>query len=221
MIPNLPHLAPTSGELTALPNWDVAQEVEFTISKLLGEPSLDDLMKDKRCVKSRLGMMEERELTSNAPADAQSHFREYVETLPDSNPVLVDFLNECALLFAPRSIPLTPPHSIKVFSDLTSKVRAACEAIEDVYLVKSGPNRIELPISIRGPILECLRRSADVGLSIAAPQQELLASLYAKEFQMYMQTKLVEHAVSRLKAWRLNPQDRDGLADCYCLTNPR
>lgn len=26
---------------------------------------------------------------------------------------------------------------------------------------------------------------------------------------------------SRLKAWRLNPQERDGLADCYCLTNPR
>ncbi|KAK4703566.1 hypothetical protein P7C70_g2656, partial [Phenoliferia sp. Uapishka_3] len=182
-IPNLPNLKPGSMDPTALANWDVSQELEFTISKVLGEDCFADLMKD---------------------SVAQRRFRDYVAGHSESNPLLIDFYNDIA-----------------AFSEVAAKLRAAAQSIEDVYLLKNSPNRLALPINIRGPILDTFRSCRSAGLSIAQPEKDLLAALFNTDFQSYMQAKLVEHAVSRLGSWKVSSGSGDGLADCYCLTNPR
>ncbi|KAI5479927.1 hypothetical protein MNV49_002217 [Pseudohyphozyma bogoriensis] len=140
---------------------------------------------------------------------AQKSFREFVALQPESNPLMVDFL-----------------HDLRVFSDLSTQLRTACRSIEAIYLLKSSPHRLALPISIRGTVLESFHLTSTVGTGVTEPMKELLMRLYEREFQAYMLQKLVESAVARLGNVRLNPvgvdaKERDGLADCYCLTNPR
>lgn len=139
---------------------------------------------------------------------AYYRFRDFVAGQADGNPIACDLY-----------------HDIRVFSELSAQLRTAVKAIEEVYFLKDSPCRIALPINIRGPLLESLRLSSTVGETVAAPMQELLGFLYDSDFQAFVQQRLVEHAVSRLGNARLNPNgvmspERDGLADCYCLTNP-
>ncbi|KAL8287254.1 hypothetical protein RQP46_003706 [Phenoliferia psychrophenolica] len=141
---------------------------------------------------------------ANWDVDAQRRFREYLEVTPGGDPHLLDLYND-----------------VVTFVSLSTKLRAACQSIEDVYLVKDSPNRLALPISIRGPILDSLHKARLVGTTMVEPQKELLASLFNTDFQSYMQKKLVEHAVARLGSWGVAAGTGDGLADCFCLTNPR
>ena len=92
------------------------------------------------------------------------------------------------------------------FVSLSTKLRAACQSIEDVYFLKDSPNRLALPISIRGPILDSLHKARLVGTTMVEPQKEyaasfgvheagslrtlcsgrLLASLFNKDFQSFV-----------------------------------
>ena len=108
------------------------------------------------------------------------------------------------------------PSSLSVLSSLATQVRLASESIKDVYLVDS-PTRVPLPISIRGPVLDSLHRSSEVGVGLLEPQAELLSSLFTASFEPYVTEKLIEHVVKRLEKWDLGHQERDGLADAFVL----
>lgn len=185
---HLPVVPNGSMDPTSYANWDVAQDLEYTIGKVLSHEMLEDLMKYR---------------------GAFEKFREFVASQPESNPILVDLYRD-----------------IQVFSELSARLRSASKAIEQVYFLKDSPSRIALPIHIRGGLLDTLRRTSIVGEGIAAPQKELLSTLFESDFVTYIQHRLVEQAVARLGSTRLNPSrigsaERDGLADCYCLSNPR
>ncbi|GAA5921052.1 hypothetical protein JCM1841_005076 [Sporobolomyces salmonicolor] len=185
---NLPTLEPGSTAPTALANWAVDQELEYTVSKLIGEHVLDEVLKDPRA----FGM-----------------FREYIVTHGGA-PVALDLYND-----------------LKVFSDLSTKLRLSSSAILSTYLLKTSPHRLQLPISIRGPVLHSLSSSSSVNLSLLAPLQELLTRVYETEFKGYVQQRLVELVVKRLGNWKVGSGwqgkmgarqgGTDGLADCYCL----
>ncbi|KAL8287255.1 hypothetical protein RQP46_003707 [Phenoliferia psychrophenolica] len=147
--------------------------------------------------------------TASDLSGAQRRFRDFVasSTNSDSNVLMLDFYSDIA-----------------AFSELAAKLRAVSQSIEEVYLQRSSPHRLALPISIRGPVLETLSQCRTAGASIAAPEHDLLAALFASDFQSYIQHELIEHAVGKLGTWRVNAAGGDGfsgLADCYCLTNPR
>ncbi|GAA5899999.1 hypothetical protein JCM5296_001936 [Sporobolomyces johnsonii] len=185
---NLPELEPGSTAPTALANWAVDQELEYTVSKLIGEHVLDEVLKDQRAFRM---------------------FREYIVT-HGGDPVALDLYND-----------------LKVFSDLSTKLRLSSSAILSTYLLKTSPHRLQLPISIRGPVLHSLSSSSSVNLSLLAPLQELLTRVYETEFRGYVQQRLVELVVKRLGSWKVGSGwqgqmgsrqgGTDGLADCYCL----
>lgn len=114
--------------------------------------------------------------------------------------------------------------SLTVLTSLTTSVRLASTALNTIYLQSTSPSRLSLPLSVRGPILDSLSRCADVGLGLLAPQGEVLSGLYASEWKVYVQEKLVEHVVKELGAWSAQAGGRrgggegvKGMADCYCL----
>ncbi|KAL8292442.1 hypothetical protein RQP46_001054 [Phenoliferia psychrophenolica] len=182
-VTHLPDIQPGSNSKTALENWDVEHELEYTVGKIMGEKVFESMMMDK---------------------DAKRRFREFLETSANANPLILDLYNDMV-----------------TFSSLTAKLRAATQAIEDVYLLKDSPNRLQLPISVRGPLIESLHRARVVGIAMHEPQKEILGSLFNTEFQAFMQKKLVDSALARLGTWSVAAGTGDGLADSFCLTNPR
>ncbi|GAA6016457.1 hypothetical protein JCM10207_003870 [Rhodosporidiobolus poonsookiae] len=194
VIPHLPPLSPGSTSLTALQNWDVAPELEFSVAKMVGAQVLDEVLKDQEALK---------------------RLREFIDGREGSDPLLLDLYND-----------------LKVFSDLATHLRLSSAAILSTYLLKTSPSRLVLPISIRGPVLSALTESSSAGLTLLPALHELLTRLYEREFKPFLQERLVQQAVSRLGSWKAGcgwtgASERapdmvgDGLADCYCLTNPR
>ncbi|GAA5915120.1 hypothetical protein JCM6882_008485 [Rhodosporidiobolus microsporus] len=178
---------------TALQNWDVSGEMEFTLAKVVRAEVVDEVLED---------------------SNALGKFREYIET-KGSDPLLLDLYND-----------------LKLFADLSTQLRLASSSILQAYLQKNSPSRLVLPISLRGPILASLGQTSSLNLSLLAPLHDLLNRLFEREFKPYLQQKLVEHAVGRLGSWKAGygwtgasdaapNMVSDGLADCYCLTNPR
>ncbi|KAA1086767.1 hypothetical protein PGT21_011388 [Puccinia graminis f. sp. tritici] len=56
---------------------------------------------------------------------------------------------------------------------------------------------------------------------LKAIENRLLISLYQNEFPLFIKKNLVSNVVVKLGKFNLNESDRDGLGDCFCLTNPR
>ncbi|KNE90441.1 hypothetical protein PSTG_16108 [Puccinia striiformis f. sp. tritici PST-78] len=63
------------------------------------------------------------------------------------------------------------------------------------------------------------RRPSYGGLK--AIENRLLISLYRHEFPLFLKKTLVSNVIVKLGKFNLNENDRDGLGDCFCLTNPR
>ncbi|WAQ91901.1 hypothetical protein PtA15_15A294 [Puccinia triticina] len=59
------------------------------------------------------------------------------------------------------------------------------------------------------------------GIGLKAVENRLLMSLYRNEFPLFIKQNLVSTVVVKLGKFNLNETDRDGLGDCFCLTNPR
>ncbi|GAA5855995.1 hypothetical protein JCM8547_002930 [Rhodosporidiobolus lusitaniae] len=184
---------------TSYQNWDVATEMEFTLAKVVSEGAVDELIKDENALR---------------------HFRQFIASHSPSStsPLLLDLYVDLSL-----------------FSILATSLRLSSSAILSTYLTKTSPSRLVLPLSLRAPVVEVLSSSSSLGLGLVGPLKELLSRLYEREYQPFLQKRLVEMVVGRLGSWkagygwtggaqgggRAPNMVSDGLADCYCLTNPR
>ncbi|GAA5986567.1 hypothetical protein JCM11641_003677 [Rhodosporidiobolus odoratus] len=200
-------LAPTSYQ-----NWDVTPELEFTLAKMVGVGAVDEVLKDQSAFPPSLILSNTTQLII---AGALARFRDFVKAKEGSDPRLLDLYND-----------------LKVFSDLATHLRLSSSAIFSTYLSKNSPSRLVLPILIRGPVIDTLTRSGSIGLSLLPAVHELLGRVFERDFKPFLQQRLVEHAVARLGSWKSGygwtggpgiapDMVGDGLADCYCLTNPR
>lgn len=211
--PHLPPLVENMLGLTAYANWDVANEIEWSMAKVVGPAAVERVLSDPGTPSH--GGACDRLLTS-VSAEAYASFRAFVAESQDAHaPLLLDLYKD-----------------LVAFSALTTSLRLSSSAISSTYLLKNSPARLALPISLRGPLLETLYRSADAGHTLFEPIQALHADVYEKFFQPWVQQKLVEQAVARLASWKtgagwtgkeageghgLNMAATDGLAECYCL----
>ncbi|GJN92727.1 hypothetical protein Rhopal_005763-T1 [Rhodotorula paludigena] len=163
--PHLPPLVENMLGLTAYANWDVANEIEWSMAKVVGPAAVDKVLSDP---------------------EAYASFRAFVAESQDAHaPLLLDLYKD-----------------LVAFSALTTSLRLSSSAISSTYLLKNSPARLALPISLRGPLLETLYRSADAGHTLFEPIQALHADVYEKFFQPWVQQKLVEQAVARLASWK-------------------
>lgn len=157
-------------------------------------------------------------------ADAFQSFRDFIASTGDeAAPLLLDLYRD-----------------LLAFSHVCTTLRLSSSCISSTYLLKTSPSRLSLPISLRGPLLECLCDAASTGHPLLEPLQALHADVYSKFFQPFVQQKLVEQVVARLASWKaglgwtgkggpiggggggagLSMAATDGLAECYCLTDP-
>jgi len=162
-------------------------------------------------------------------AEAFQSFRDFIgaTSTDESAPFLLDLYRD-----------------LSAFSHVCTTLRLSSSCISSTYLLKTSPSRLALPISLRGPVLSCLYDSAAVGHPLLEPLQALHADIYTKYFQPFVQQKLVEQVVARLASWKaglgwtgkgpgggpsggggssgmgLSMASTDGLAECYCLTDP-
>jgi len=56
---------------------------------------------------------------------------------------------------------------------------------------------------------------------LKAIENRLLISLYQKEFPLFLKKTLVSNVTVKLGKFNLEENDRNGIGDCFCLTNPR
>ncbi|BGP49865.1 hypothetical protein JCM10450v2_005770 [Rhodotorula kratochvilovae] len=202
--PHLPPLVKGLTGLTAYANWDVHSDVEWSLAKVVGPAAVNEVLKD--------------------PAAFES-FREFTAATNDEHAaLLLDLFKD-----------------LTAFSQLCTTLRLSSSSISSTYLLKTSPSRLALPITLRGPLLECLYQSASTGHPLLEPLQALHAEAYTQYFQPWMQQKLVEQVVARLGSWKaglgwtgkaaalnlagsvgatLSMAATDGLAECYCLTDP-
>ena len=91
----------------------------------------------------------------------------------------------------------------------------------DIYLLTGSPNRLKLPSSVHRDVDLVLRTShtPQAGVAFRSAQQYLLDSMYQGQFQNFVKQKIIEKTEARFA--NVNFQTSDGLADCFCLTNPR
>ncbi|GAA5889351.1 hypothetical protein JCM8208_007851 [Rhodotorula glutinis] len=202
--PHLPPLVKGLTGLTAYANWDVSNDVEWSLGKVVGPAALHEVIKDPEAFQS---------------------FRNFIAATSgddESAPFLLDLYRD-----------------LSAFSHVCMTLRLSSSCISSTYLLKTSPSRLALPISLRGPVLECLYDAAAVGHPLLEPLQALHADIYTKFFQPFVQQKLVEQVVGRLASWKaglgwtgkgpsgggggsmgLSMASTDGLAECYCLTDP-
>ena len=99
-------------------------------------------------------------------------------------------------------------------------IRQASEALHDVYLAEDSEGHVALPDEAAEHLYTTIKSHFEVRASLGPVQQHLLHSLYKTEFQRFVKAQLVEHHKIRLGDFDMDG-DRNGLGDCYCLTNPR
>lgn len=107
---------------------------------------------------------------------------------------------------------------LTAFKALSNKVKMTAVALYDILGMSSTTSRGVLSNELKEDILGSLRQGMIVGDSLDHPQQHLLRSLYTTSFSDFIRYKLIEEASVRLGQVGL---DHTGLADAFCLTNPR
>lgn len=129
---------------------------------------------------------------------------------------------------------------LTAFKSLTQKVKTTAIALHDVLdlSLTSDRGRGALSAELREDVLRSLRQGRVVGDRLHLPQQHLLQSLYASEFQNFIRHKLIEEASGKSAAGLLGEGARltlyrvavrlgqvglsgTGLGDAFRLTNPR
>ncbi|KAK4701056.1 cysteine-dependent adenosine diphosphate thiazole synthase, partial [Phenoliferia sp. Uapishka_3] len=110
-------------------------------------------------------------------------------------------------------------HNLKHHAE---ELHAGSLAVADVYLHPGVPSsRLPIPNEMKNRLMDALGVVEEVKDSLHGPDQRLLKTLYEGQFSMYIRHKLVETASVRLGKFNLSESEREGLGDCFCLTNPR
>ncbi|PWN42464.1 hypothetical protein IE81DRAFT_124085 [Ceraceosorus guamensis] len=105
------------------------------------------------------------------------------------------------------------------FDKQMADVRTTSEALFDIYLAEDSPMHVALPQELGDQYFDTLRKQFELKASLDQTAQHLLSSLYKTEFQSFVKAQLIEH--NKVKLGRFDNNERTGLGDCYCLTNPR
>ncbi|PWN54058.1 hypothetical protein IE53DRAFT_383399 [Violaceomyces palustris] len=112
-------------------------------------------------------------------------------------------------------------HDIVSFDKVVKHLKATSEALHDVYLANDSVSHVDLPAQNSIQLYETLKTAFDLPASTEHIQNHLLRDLYHNEFQRFIKKQLVEASKIRLGKIELDEGERDGLGDCFCLSNPR
>lgn len=112
-----------------------------------------------------------------------------------------------------------------VLSQLANQTESGARGISNVYLARGedgnssyGP---ELPDHVRRTLFEALSTKWSGLPKLEAVSKHLLESLYRREFEGFIKTRLVRHTQAQLAKYNLKPEERGGIGSSFILTNPR
>lgn len=118
-----------------------------------------------------------------------------------------------------------------VLSQLAKQTEAGARGISNVYLLSDdggagGPASssffgAELPDQVRRTLFEALSYKWAGLPKLESVSRHLLESLYRKEFEGFVKTRLVRHTQAQLARYNLKPDERGGIGSSFILTNPR
>ncbi|GAA5934489.1 uncharacterized protein JCM15063_004590 [Sporobolomyces koalae] len=114
---------------------------------------------------------------------------------------------------------------LRTFSAQSSKLRESATKILSAYFNEHSPSRLQLPISLRGPILHSLAPLSSTLLSLETAEQDLFSKIHQDYFEGFTQERLTAMAADWLAQLEETKDGHDwshrGLGAAFCLTNPR
>ncbi|GAA5842501.1 hypothetical protein JCM3766R1_002609 [Sporobolomyces carnicolor] len=114
---------------------------------------------------------------------------------------------------------------LRSFSVQSTKLRSTASMILSTYFNEYSPSRLQLPISLRGPIIHSLTPLSSTLLSLETAEQDLFSKIHQEHFEGFTQERLVGMGVEWLAQANQDKVDVDwsqrGLGSAFCLTNPR
>ncbi|GAA5883955.1 hypothetical protein JCM16303_004723 [Sporobolomyces ruberrimus] len=114
---------------------------------------------------------------------------------------------------------------LRSFSAQSTKLRSTACSILSTYFNEYSPSRLQLPISLRGPIIHSLTPLSSTLLSLETAEQDLFTRIHLEHFEGFTQERLVGMGVEWLSQKNQEKTDVDwsqrGLGSAFCLTNPR
>lgn len=112
-----------------------------------------------------------------------------------------------------------------VLSQLANQTESGARGISNVYLAPGedgnpayGP---ELPDHVRRTLFEALSQKWTGLPKLDTVSKHLLESLYRREFEGFIKSRLVRHTQAQLAKYNLKPEERGGIGSSFILTNPR
>lgn len=118
------------------------------------------------------------------------------------------------------------PDSLRSFSAQSAKLRSTASSILSTYFNEYSPSRLQLPISLRGPIIHSLTPLSSTLLSLETAEQDLFTRIHHDHFEGFTQERLVGMGVNWLSqkktpAMKEGQEEVDwskrGLGEAFCL----
>ncbi|GAA6016005.1 hypothetical protein JCM11491_007141 [Sporobolomyces phaffii] len=114
---------------------------------------------------------------------------------------------------------------LRSFSAQSTKLRSIASSIISTYFNEYSPSRLQLPISLRGPIIHSLTPLSSTLLSLETAEQDLFTRIHHDHFEGFTQERLVGMGSEWLGEPDPGKDEVDwagkGLGNAFCLTNPR
>ncbi|GAA5876991.1 hypothetical protein JCM3774_006870, partial [Rhodotorula dairenensis] len=112
-----------------------------------------------------------------------------------------------------------------VLSQRAKQTEAGARGISNVYLARDdgamSSCASELPDPVRRTLFEALSYKWAGLPKLDSVSKHLLESLYRKEFEGFIKTRLVRYTQAQLAKYNLKPDERTGIGSSFILTNPR
>ncbi|GAA5992720.1 hypothetical protein JCM10908_006897 [Rhodotorula pacifica] len=110
-----------------------------------------------------------------------------------------------------------------VLSQFAQQTEAGARGISNVYLSRDDGSTFgpDLPDETRRTLFEALSQRWAGLPKLDSVSKHLLESLYRKEFEGFIKTRLVRHTQAQLAKYNLKPEERGGIGSSFILTNPR
>ncbi|GAA6030329.1 hypothetical protein JCM8097_009050 [Rhodosporidiobolus ruineniae] len=192
------HLPPlekalAAGQPTALQNWDVSTELEFSVAKVVREEVLDEVLKDQ---------------------DALSRFREFVEAREGTDPLLLDLYNDLKVFSdLATHLRLSSSAILSTYLTKTSPSRLVLPISIRGPVLATLSSSASLGLSLKSATHELLTRLFE-GSFKPYLQGKLVEHAVARLGSW-------KAGLGWTGAGRAPNMVTDGLAASYCLTNPR
>ncbi|KAN0064420.1 hypothetical protein ACQY0O_002618 [Thecaphora frezii] len=181
-----------------LPTWSASKGPEQTTST----PRLDSIPESDQ----ELGKLLSEELLARLLRDpvGRHRFREWLSEVEKESVPRLDMLLD-----------------LQAMTSLVQHLKVSSESIHDVYLSSQSASQVSMPAQQGKLLLESLKTAYSLPVSVEHMQNHLLTSLYHGEFHRFVKSQLVEQAKTKLGKVELEGEERNGLGQCFCLSNPR